>query len=147
MTKTTGNGIVENAKIAIIGLGYVGLPLAIEFGKKYDVLGFDINAERVKELQEGKDRTQEANIQDLSDVIALKRRASGEQHTANGKKQMAKKHWLIFFVRRGSAPTLQHLYRNCSNTDRPVQSTGSTSLTQSIRNAGQRTEVRRHCYL
>ena len=96
MTKTTGNGIVENAKIAIIGLGYVGLPLAIEFGKKYDVLGFDINAERVKELQEGKDRTQEANIQDLSDVIALKRRASGEQHTANGKKQMAKNIGLSF---------------------------------------------------
>ena len=39
-------------KIAVIGLGYVGLPLAIEFGKKYRVLGFDINASRVAELQE-----------------------------------------------------------------------------------------------
>lgn len=89
MTKTAGNRTVENAKIAIIGLGYVGLPLAIEFGKKHDVLGFDINAERVKELQEGKDRTQEANIQDLSDVIALKQRANSEQQTANGKRQTA----------------------------------------------------------
>lgn len=89
MTKTTGNNTVENAKIAIIGLGYVGLPLAIEFGKKYDVLGFDINAERVKELQEGKDRTQEANIQELSDVIALKQRANSEQQTANSKRQTA----------------------------------------------------------
>jgi UDP-N-acetyl-D-glucosamine/UDP-N-acetyl-D-galactosamine dehydrogenase len=64
---------VENAKIAIIGLGYVGLPLAIEFGKKYDVLGFDINAERVKELEEGNDRTQEANIEELKKAISLKK--------------------------------------------------------------------------
>ncbi len=67
------NTIVENARIAVIGLGYVGLPLAIEFGKKYDVLGFDINRERVLELGEGRDRTREANISDLKKVIALKR--------------------------------------------------------------------------
>lgn len=61
--------IVENARIAIIGLGYVGLPLALEFGKKYIVLGFDINTERVKELSEGVDRTQEANVKDLKALI------------------------------------------------------------------------------
>lgn len=65
------NGVVENAKIAIIGLGYVGLPLAIEFGKKYDVLGFDINTDRVNELSAGTDRTQEANLEDLAHVISL----------------------------------------------------------------------------
>ncbi|WP_161887660.1 nucleotide sugar dehydrogenase [Pontibacter russatus] len=64
---------VENARIAIIGLGYVGLPLAIEFGKKYDVLGFDINRERVHELSEAIDRTQEANMADLEHVISLRR--------------------------------------------------------------------------
>lgn len=69
---TTKSGVVENAKIAIIGLGYVGLPLAIEFGKKYDVLGFDINSERVKELQAGQDRTQEANLTDMTAAIAKK---------------------------------------------------------------------------
>src|SRR5690606_29354781 len=69
---TTKNGVVENAKIAIIGLGYVGLPLAIEFGKKYDVLGFDINSERVKELQAGQDRTQEANLTDMTAAMAKK---------------------------------------------------------------------------
>lgn len=73
MNNNGNNGIVGNAKIAIIGLGYVGLPLAIEFGKKYDVLGFDINLERVQELSEGKDRTQEANIVDLDHVIGMKR--------------------------------------------------------------------------
>jgi len=49
----------ENIKIAIIGLGYVGLPLAVEFGKKYSVLGFDINQIRIDELSNGYDRTQE----------------------------------------------------------------------------------------
>ncbi|MDD7986359.1 nucleotide sugar dehydrogenase [Lentisphaera marina] len=44
-------------KIAIIGLGYVGLPLAVEFGKKFDTIGFDISASRIAELNEGKDST------------------------------------------------------------------------------------------
>lgn len=55
----------ENIKIAIIGLGYVGLPLAVEFGKKYSVLGFDINQSRVDELMNGFDRTQEMTKEDL----------------------------------------------------------------------------------
>jgi UDP-N-acetyl-D-galactosamine dehydrogenase len=54
-----------NKRIAIIGLGYVGLPLAIEFGKKYKVLGFDINQARIDELNSGKDRTNEADLKGL----------------------------------------------------------------------------------
>ncbi len=46
-------------KLAIIGLGYVGLPLAVEFGKKFKTLGFDINEARVQELKQGKDSTLE----------------------------------------------------------------------------------------
>jgi UDP-N-acetyl-D-galactosamine dehydrogenase len=53
-------------KIGIVGLGYVGLPLAIEFGKKYQVLGFDINEERIKELTSGQDRTKEADLDSMS---------------------------------------------------------------------------------
>ncbi|MCK7558117.1 nucleotide sugar dehydrogenase [Chitinophaga sedimenti] len=52
-------------KIAVIGLGYVGLPLAIEFAKKFDVLGFDINSSRVSELADGIDHTREADIEQL----------------------------------------------------------------------------------
>jgi len=52
-------------KIAIIGLGYVGLPLAVEFSRKYSVLGFDINEQRIKELEDGFDRTQEVSKQEL----------------------------------------------------------------------------------
>lgn len=76
MRKTNSNRAIENAKIAIIGLGYVGLPLAIEFGKKYEVLGFDINSERVKELQRGKDRTQEADLKSLKVAMELKKTSS-----------------------------------------------------------------------
>ena len=59
----------DNARIAVIGLGYVGLPLAIEFAKKYPVLGFDINQDRVLELAKATDRTQEADIESLIEVI------------------------------------------------------------------------------
>lgn len=55
----------KKTKIAIIGLGYVGLPLAIEFSKKYKVLGFDINKKRIEELQLGKDHTMEADVDAL----------------------------------------------------------------------------------
>lgn len=57
--------------IAIIGLGYVGLPLAIEFGKKYNVLGFDINTSRIEELSKGKDSTNEADLAGLDIAVNL----------------------------------------------------------------------------
>jgi UDP-N-acetyl-D-galactosamine dehydrogenase len=57
---------VKNASIAIIGLGYVGLPLAVEFGKKYPTIGFDINQKRIQELQSGQDFTLEVNTEELS---------------------------------------------------------------------------------
>ena len=51
--------MISNKKISIIGLGYVGLPLATEFAKKYNVVGYDINRIRIKELKKGIDRTKE----------------------------------------------------------------------------------------
>ena len=62
---------MKNKKIAIIGLGYVGLPLAIEFAKKYKVLGFDINLSRVGELKSGSDRTQEADLEGMRYSMSL----------------------------------------------------------------------------
>ncbi|MDC0376908.1 nucleotide sugar dehydrogenase [Schleiferiaceae bacterium] len=58
-------------KIAVIGLGYVGLPLAVEFAKQYPTVGFDINGPRVNELMNGHDRTLEVEDEDLKKVIAL----------------------------------------------------------------------------
>ena len=59
-------------KIAVIGLGYVGLPLAIEFSKKYKVVGFDIDKSRIKELEEGKDKTGEIDLAGFSKVLKVK---------------------------------------------------------------------------
>ena len=58
---------LDNVKLGIIGLGYVGLPLAVEFGKKYPTLGFDINTKRVGELKKGHDFTLEVSSEELAD--------------------------------------------------------------------------------
>ncbi len=61
----------EQKKIAIIGLGYVGLPLAVEFGKVRPTVGFDVNTCRINELKEGKDNTLEVHNEDLAKAIYL----------------------------------------------------------------------------
>lgn len=62
---------LENLKIAIIGLGYVGLPLAVEFGKKLAVIGFDIHQKRIQELQIGQDHTLEVSPEELKQSTHL----------------------------------------------------------------------------
>ena len=66
----------EEIKIGVIGLGYVGLPLAVEFGKGIETIGFDINEGRIKELENGHDRTLEVE----SEVLA---KATKLQYTSN----------------------------------------------------------------
>jgi UDP-N-acetyl-D-galactosamine dehydrogenase len=63
---------LESTKLAIIGLGYVGLPLAVEFGKRYDTVGFDINRARIAELREGRDNTLEVSADELAEVEQLR---------------------------------------------------------------------------
>jgi UDP-N-acetyl-D-glucosamine/UDP-N-acetyl-D-galactosamine dehydrogenase len=62
---------MESSKIAIVGLGYVGLPLAVEFGKRYPTTGFDINAQRIKRLQDGHDDTLEVSGEELASAQQL----------------------------------------------------------------------------
>ena len=62
---------MKNKKIALIGLGYVGLPLAVEFGKKRKVIGFDVNQNRVNDLKKGIDVTLETTAQEIKDAIHL----------------------------------------------------------------------------
>lgn len=62
---------LTNAKIAIIGLGYVGLPLAVAFGEKYQVVGFDINLERIANLKHGVDTTMQCTSQEIANAIQL----------------------------------------------------------------------------
>lgn len=67
-----------NETIAIIGLGYVGLPLAVEFGKKRNVIGFDINETRIAELKKGKDITLETTEEELNSATLLKYTSNSE---------------------------------------------------------------------
>jgi len=60
---------MNNPKIALIGLGYVGLPLAAAFASKYHVIGFDINTKRVDELNSGFDATNELSNEQLKAVV------------------------------------------------------------------------------
>ncbi|WP_163834780.1 Vi polysaccharide biosynthesis UDP-N-acetylglucosamine C-6 dehydrogenase TviB [Spartinivicinus ruber] len=69
---------LKDRKIAVIGLGYVGLPLAVEFGKYYNTVGFDINQTRVAELSDGVDKTLEVSSEDLKAVDKLSYTASVE---------------------------------------------------------------------
>ncbi|MDX3896272.1 Vi polysaccharide biosynthesis UDP-N-acetylglucosamine C-6 dehydrogenase TviB [Pusillimonas sp.] len=62
---------LQDVKLAVVGLGYVGLPLAVEFGKKRSVLGFDINAQRIAELKEGRDHTLEVESEELTQAKQL----------------------------------------------------------------------------
>ena len=63
---------LEHARIAIVGLGYVGLPLAVEFGKKYDTVGYDIHAARIAELRDGRDSTLEVEPDLLAEAKHLR---------------------------------------------------------------------------
>ena len=62
---------LNDASIAVIGLGYVGLPLAVEFGKRRKVVGFDINTARIAELRDGKDNTLEVNAEEMAEAAHL----------------------------------------------------------------------------
>ncbi|MFM1972606.1 MAG: hypothetical protein RL185_1288 [Bacteroidota bacterium] len=67
-------------QVAVVGLGYVGLPLALEFAKKYPVVGFDIDDQRVDELQNGHDRTREVNGMDLISEIEFSSNVEDIKH-------------------------------------------------------------------
>src|SRR5687768_10140415 len=77
-------------KIGIIGLGYVGLPLAVEFGKVMDVVGFDIYQERINELKNGFDRTREVEKEEL--------KASSGLTYSSDKKDLEKVNYFIVTV-------------------------------------------------
>src|SRR5258705_7508652 len=63
--------VEKNKKLAVIGLGYVGLPIALEFAKKLSVIGFDINEERIKLMKQGIDPSQEIDKESFGDCDIL----------------------------------------------------------------------------
>ena len=62
---------LKGINLGIVGLGYVGLPLAVEFGSKMEVIGYDTNKERIEELEKGEDRTLEVSSAVLRDASSL----------------------------------------------------------------------------
>ena len=63
---------LSDVHVAVIGLGYVGLPLAVEFGKRYPTVGFDINSRRIAELEQETDRTLEVSTAELQQSKQLR---------------------------------------------------------------------------
>ncbi|KPM48543.1 hypothetical protein [Jiulongibacter sediminis] len=59
----------QNIEICVVGLGYVGLPLALAFGQKFRTIGIDINAERIEELKSKKDKTGQSEIEDFNRAV------------------------------------------------------------------------------
>ena len=104
----------QKNKIAIIGLGYVGLPLAVAFAEKYAVVGFDINRARVEELLKGTDRTREVEESELKAVVTSDRNNIGFYPTTNPE---ALKDCSVFIVTvptptdRYNRPDLTPLYK------------------------------------
>jgi len=107
----------ENSRIAVIGLGYVGLPLAIEFAKKFNVLGFDIKDLRVQELNSGIDRTREVSSKVLYDVDRLKNDNIGGNglHFSSDKRELSNYNVYIVTVPtpidKFKVPDLTHLIK------------------------------------
>ena len=62
---------LKNTKIGIIGLGYVGLPLAVAFSKRYPTTGLDLKEQRIQELTSGKDSTREVTAKELAEAKQL----------------------------------------------------------------------------
>ncbi len=70
---------LEETKICVVGLGYVGLPLAVEFGMKFDTVGFDLKKDRIEELKNGVDNTLEVSSEELANTLRLQFTNSAEE--------------------------------------------------------------------
>ncbi len=70
---------INNLSIAVVGLGYVGLPLAVEFGKRYPTLGFDVKEARIADLRKGRDATREVAAEDLKEASKLSFTSEAEE--------------------------------------------------------------------
>ncbi len=105
-------------KIAIIGLGYVGLPLAVEFAKKYNTVGYDINSKRISEINNGQDSTMELSNEDLSSVLISDNKSKGLFVTENINSLINCNYYIVTVptpIDRNKNPDLTPLY-NASQT-------------------------------
>jgi UDP-N-acetyl-D-galactosamine dehydrogenase len=113
-----------NTKIAVIGLGYVGLPLASLFANKYQVIGFDINQKRISELRQGKDSTREVSEEILKEVLI---NANGDKglFVSNQLEDIADCNYYIITVPtpvdKNNRPDLTYLYKASETVGRVLK--------------------------
>ncbi|HEY9178160.1 MAG TPA: nucleotide sugar dehydrogenase, partial [Flavipsychrobacter sp.] len=124
----------NNIRIAVIGLGYVGLPLAAEFAKKFPTIGFDINQKRIAELQSGKDNTLEVADEELQAVIVSSPPADKGLYCSNRLEDIADCNYYIVTVPtpvdKYNRPDLTPLYK-ASETVGKVLSKGDIVVYES----------------
>jgi UDP-N-acetyl-D-glucosamine/UDP-N-acetyl-D-galactosamine dehydrogenase len=104
----------SDIRIAVIGLGYVGLPLAAEFAKKYFTVGFDINGERIKEIEKGFDKTSEIESVDLEKVLVKSISEKGLFVTDNIKELQKSNYYIVTVptpIDKNNKPDLTPLYK------------------------------------
>jgi UDP-glucose/GDP-mannose dehydrogenase family, NAD binding domain len=114
---------LRNLRIGVVGLGYVGLPLAVEFGKHFRTTGFDLKADRIKELQAGRDSTLETTRQELKDAAP------------------------VVHARPEGPQSLPRLHRHRPHADRRLQAAGSHPPRQGQRELGRGPQEGRHRHL
>ena len=115
---------MNNPRIAIIGLGYVGLPLAVEFAKKYPVTGFDINRSRVSELKRGYDRTLEVSGEALKAVLTDEVGAKGLFFAADLESIASSNYYVVTVptpVDKYNRPDLTPLYKASETVGRVLK--------------------------
>ena len=120
-------------KIAVIGLGYVGLPLAAEFAKKYYTVGFDINSKRVIEISKAQDSTMELSDIDLSSVLVSEEKTKGLFVTENINDLRKSNYYIITVptpIDKNNKPDLTPLY-NASQTIGKVLKKGDVVVYES----------------
>ena len=120
-------------KIAVIGLGYVGLPLAAEFAKKYYTVGFDINSKRVIEISKAQDSTMELSDIDLSSVLVSEEKKKGLFVTENINDLRKSNYYIITVptpIDKNNKPDLTPLY-NASQTIGKVLKKGDVVVYES----------------
>ena len=115
---------IDDAIIGVIGLGYVGLPLAVEFAKKYKVIGFDINESRVSDLNDGHDTTLEVDYLSLSEVLFSKNIAVGLTATSDPNKLVQCNIYVVTVptpVEKHNRPDLRPLYKASETVGRVLK--------------------------
>lgn len=129
------NKIIEN-NICIIGLGYVGLPLAIEFGKSFNTIGFDISKQRIKELTKFNDRTKEVQKKDF--------KLSKKLHFTNSTKAISSSNFIIVTVptpiNSNKSPDLSPIKSACNLIGKNLKK-GSTIVFESTVYPGLSEEI------